>query len=90
MTKEGLEDTLHLYFNGKIYGYLLVTPFVNGIAVGLDVKERTCALIGEKGIDDILHPELNDNYFACVWESNDLEAIGDYIVHPWAYWKGAY
>lgn len=90
LTKEGLEDTLHLYLNGQIYGYLLVTPFVNGIAVGLDVKERTCALIGEKGIDDILHPELNDNYFACVWEPNDLEAIGDYIVHPWAYWKGAY
>lgn len=88
-TEDELEEDV-VILQGKICGYLLVTPFVDGVAVGLNVKERTCTLISEKGIDDIFHPELNDNYFACVWEPADLEEIGDYVVHPWAYWEGAY
>ena len=84
------DDLKKGYWRGRgVWGYLLVTPFVDGVAVGLDVKERTCVLISEKKLGTF-STELNDNHFACVWEPYSLEAIGNYIVHPWAYWEGAY
>lgn len=73
-------------FESGIHGYLIETPFVNGVAVGYNHKERTCALISLKKVKrGLLFPELNGNRFAFAEMG---ENIYSYAMYPYARWRG--
>lgn len=93
---DNTKSTMYINEDFELIGvdpnYMLLSPFVNGIALGYNEAEDYCALIDKNNINSI-NPEVctAEGFHEVIpmYNSNfdDHDEIGKYAIYPWWGWK---
>lgn len=92
---DNTKSTMYINEDFKLIGvdpnYMLLSPFVNGIALGYNEAEDYCALIDKNNINSI-NPEVctAEGFHEVIPSSifyEEHEEMGKYAIYPWWDWK---